>query len=81
MQKLCRHPDVHELILDQCMYGLVSRDNQGTAPAKKRTRLITNLCAAEIFLTRQCDGQHRHVHLLMDELALPSPIPLVYAGQ
>ena len=52
MKKLREHPDVMELTIDQCMYGLASHDELGTAPAKKKTRILTNLAAASLFCLR-----------------------------
>ena len=55
---------VQSLVLDQCMYGLVSADREGSAPARKSTRILTNMLGAERFLTSRCDHGHRHVELL-----------------
>ena len=41
LARLREHSEVTELVIDQCMYGLVSRDDLGTAPARKRTRILT----------------------------------------
>ena len=57
-------PGVSTFVLDQCMYGLESRDREGVGPARKTTRIITNLCGAEKYLTTRCDRSHRHVELL-----------------
>ena len=64
LRRLREHPEVIEIVLDQCMFGLTSRDGNGQTPARKRTRILTNIRAAPMFLERQCDGSHQHVHLL-----------------
>lgn len=55
---------VQSLTFDQCMYGLQSSDREGTAPARKATRILTNICGAERFLSTRCDHSHRHVELV-----------------
>ena len=52
------------LVLDQCMYGLVSEDQEGVAPARKTTRIATNLWGAERLLSTRCNRAHRHVQLV-----------------
>ena len=39
---LAAHPMVMTTKIDQCAYGLMSRDKIGEAPAKKPTRFLTN---------------------------------------
>ena len=48
----------------QCMYGLVSVDRLGPAPAKKPTRVLSSHPAFAESLSRQCDGTHRHAILV-----------------
>ena len=43
MKALGALPGVQCMIIDQCMYGLKSQDREGIAPAKKTTRIMTNL--------------------------------------
>ena len=62
--ELAGKPGVQSLILDQCMYGLTSQDREGVAPARKCTRILTNVCGTEKFLSTRCDRGHRHVELL-----------------
>ena len=46
------------------MYGLQSQDREGTTPARKATRIVTNVIGAEKFLSVKCDHSHRHVELV-----------------
>ena len=50
--------------MDQCEFGLTSKDALGEAPAKKPTSLFTN--SVEVHRTSgiKCRGGHRHVHLM-----------------
>ena len=52
------------LVLDQCMYGFVSEDQEGVEPARKTTRIATNLWGAERLLSMRCNRPHRHVQLV-----------------
>ena len=51
MQKLMGMKGVQFLTIDQCEYGLKSREHHGDAPAMKMTRLITNLKLASTVLS------------------------------
>ena len=53
MQKLMKMPGVITVELDQCAYGLSTTDEDGTAPVKRPTRIVTTLTAAELLLTRK----------------------------
>ena len=55
---------VIETEFHQCMYGLTTVDWQGSAPAKKPTRVITSHPALAGALTRRCDGRLRHAQLV-----------------
>ena len=58
-------PGVREVEFDFCSLGMVSTDDQGTAPVKKRTRIITNCPALiEALQDCQCSRDHRHVQLV-----------------
>ena len=58
-------PGVVEVEFDFCMLGMTSVDEQGEAPAKKRTRIATNCPELARALRRyQCSGDHRHVRLV-----------------
>jgi hypothetical protein len=48
----------------QCMYGLMSSDSQGRAPALKPTSVITNHPALAEVLQERCSGNHRHAQLV-----------------
>ena len=50
--------------LDQCEFGLVSKDEHGEAPAMKPTSLLTNSVEVDRMMHRKCGGGHRHVHLM-----------------
>ena len=43
MKSLTSVKGVTCLVLDQCMYGLVGGDREGVAPARKTTKIATNL--------------------------------------
>ena len=50
--------------MQQCMYGLKTRDAQGEASACKPTIIVTNHEALSEALSRRCVGGHRHAHLV-----------------
>ena len=61
---------VHVTTLDQCEYGLTSKDKWGVAPAKKPTKIMTNSWYAKEALGRRCENEsktpsqrHRHIEL------------------
>ena len=56
-------PEVQELInmdgvvridLDQCMFGLTSRDEQGAGLVEKSTRIVTNMPHTAVVLHLRC---------------------------
>ena len=50
---------------DFCMLGLLSKDQDGEGPAKKRTGIMTNSpMLAEKLKQVQCSKEHRHVMLM-----------------
>ena len=55
---------VNKSTFHQCMYGLTAVDRLGPAPAYKPTRVLSSHPALAEALTRQCDGNHRHAHLV-----------------
>ena len=59
MQKLMKTPGVITVELDQCAYGLSTTDEDGTAPVKRPTRIVTTLTAAELLLTRKCTNTNK----------------------
>ena len=64
VQDLLKLDGVYTIDLDQCEYGLRSRDERGVAPAMKPTRLITNMPHARVTLSKRCSKMHRHVQLM-----------------
>ena len=65
MDEMLKHGDVESINFDFCMLGMATTDNRGeAAPAKKRTRVITNSkhVAAALRIC-QCNGLHSHVQL------------------
>ena len=64
MMELEAHPMVFETYIDQCAYGLKSKDEVGGAPAKKPTKFLTNSVAIGNELGKRCPGCARHVHLV-----------------
>ena len=75
MVKLMSMKSVQVLTIDQCEYGLRASDSLGDAPAKKTTKLITNMSMASVTLARRCSGQHRHVHLVNGRAAAAEVYP------
>ena len=75
VMKLRRMEGVQELVVDQCEYGLISRDGDGFAPARKATRLLTNLSMASTVLSTRCSGSHRHVRLVNGRAAAAQSYP------
>ena len=63
MQKVAQAPGVMISRIDQCAYGLTSKDSEGEAPAKKATKIMTNSVAVNREMQRRCPGCARHVHL------------------
>ena len=66
VQKLRNTPGVYEVTADLCMFGLNARNAGGgvEGPARKRTRFLTNSWWIAQELNRQCDGSHKHQHLV-----------------
>ena len=65
VRRLLELPGVHLVTLDQCEYGLLSRDEHGG----KRTMIATNMLMAELVLGCRCQGSHRHVQLVHNRAA------------
>ena len=63
--KLMGDPHVHEVVCDQCQFGLTTRgatkDEQ--LPAMKPTRFISSSKHTVKQLERRCDRSHKHQHL------------------
>ena len=65
VRRVASIPDVYSVDFDFCELGMTSVDEQGEAPAKKRTRILTNSQEIAQSISRaQCSGTHRHVALV-----------------
>ena len=67
MKKLERATGVRINIADMCMYGMVTPKEGAKgemAPARKRTKFMTNSYWIGAELMRKCDGRHVHQHLM-----------------
>ena len=61
---LSQCPGTRRVNFDFCMLGMRSKDASGSAPAKKRTGVMTNSLELDDSLAKfQCDSTHRHVVL------------------
>ena len=59
VRDLWGRPNVHAIIFDQCMCGLVSKVDK--VPMRKRTRLLTNSRhVLQAFSNCRCNGSHAH---------------------
>ena len=61
--------------LDQCMYGLETKDEVGMGPVRLPTRLLTNMKTARVVLSKRCNHQHRHVQTLDNNVKLTKEYP------
>ena len=64
IQELASSPMVFKAEADQCAYGLMSKDSEGEAPAKKPTTFMTNSVGLQRALSNKCPGCIRHVQLV-----------------
>lgn len=67
MVELAAMPTVDMTTCDMCAYGMVAKDKEGTAPAEKRTKLLSNSPEVIKRVGRQCankalDCQQKHRH-------------------
>ena len=62
--KMTYRDGVGKTTFHQCMYGLETRDGQGSAPAFKPTSVLTNHSALIEVLQERCNGGHRHAQLI-----------------
>ena len=76
LQSLVETPGVFWQRADQCMYGLVTPDDDGIdTPAKKPTGFLsTSWCILEE-LSLVCDSSHRHQHLMSGRAAAAALYP------
>ena len=56
-------PGVKDVVVHMCQFGLTLRDHFGEGPAKKPTRIITNLSSIAEAVDRKCSRDHRHVEV------------------
>ena len=57
--------EVRTTVADQCQYGLLTKGEKGGwAPARKKTRFMTNSQAIAEELNKKCQGEHQHQQLL-----------------
>ena len=63
MQNIINQEGAHDILLDQCCYGLRSPDADVFTYVRKPTRIITNLPGAETLRVR-CPGGHSHTHAI-----------------
>ena len=65
IKKLISHPKVSAVVSDQCEYGLLTPDANGTpTPAKKPTRWMSSSPHMIKRLSKRCGGDHAHQHLV-----------------
>ena len=82
IERLLRMPKVETSVCHQCMYGLVTPNNDGVpTPAKKPTKWMSNSSDMLSVLSRKCDKSHAHQHLLGGRAAAAAfyPPPLLRA--
>ena len=61
VQEVIRETGAKLTRIDQCMYGLMSKDTQGEwHPAKKPTILMSNMDTIENYVSNTRDGSHKH---------------------
>merc|ERR1712073_65343 len=57
-------PAVFKTVIDQCMYGLSSKDDDGSLnPAMKASSFLTNCAAMHATLPSRCSRPHPHTIL------------------
>ena len=79
LQMIRSVPRAAEVEFDFCSLGMVSSDDEGEAPVKKRTRIITNCPAlVEALRKHQCSGDHRHVQLVHGRAAACQQYPVEF---
>ena len=62
--ELMGRDDVEAVTVHMCQFELQATDSEGIGFVKKPTRILTNLPPLASALNRQCQGGHRHVHLM-----------------
>ena len=64
LAELLNNPEVANIVLHMCAFGLESDDAEGIGLVKKPTRVLTNMPSIASAIDRQCSRDHRHVHLM-----------------
>ena len=72
---LMHDSSVEVVDLDQCMYGLETKDEAGMGPVRLPTRLLTNMKTARVVLSKRCNHEHRHVQTLDNNVKLTKEYP------
>ena len=54
IEELSKDPLVMEANINQCAYGLMSKDKEGEALAHKPAKLLTNIVALQRDLSKKC---------------------------
>ena len=66
---LVHEDDVEAVIAHMCRFGLTSKDEYGEGLVRKATKIATNLPSIASAVGLQCEGGHRHVHLISGRAA------------
>ena len=61
---LSQRYDAESVVLHMCRFGLEAEDQDGSGLVKKPTKVLTNLSSIASAIDKQCEGGHRHVHLM-----------------
>ena len=64
VQELLKYPDVEVVKSDMCCFGMYQNTDAGDLFVKKPTGFMTNAPEIGKILSQECEGKHRHVHLL-----------------
>ena len=65
MQEIKKWTRADCFTIDQCQYGLTTRNDAGEeVPARKPTTVMTNCPALGITLNKRCKGEHQHQQLI-----------------
>ena len=77
MEKLMQHKGVATVVSDQCEYGLLTPGPDGQPmPAKKPTRWMSSSPHMLKRLSRRCQGDHAHQHLVGGRAKLAENYPI-----
>ena len=64
MEEFCNEPGNFLVTGPMCTWHMTSEDNQGVGYVRKETSWLTNSEVLAGVLAGECDGSHRHVHLV-----------------